>query len=113
MPLFLFTRETQNLAAEFEAPQEALKPLRIGDLAEIESDSVPGRVLNGRITEISAPAAGGGASVIGRLIIEAPKSDSGFAVGSTVTVTIEIRQERRSAEAARRFHPARNVSGPE
>jgi hypothetical protein len=90
-----------------------LKPLRIGDLAEIESDSAPGRVLNGRITEISAAAAGAGASVIGRLVIEAPKSDGGFAVGSNVTAKIEIRPEGRPAEATRRLRPGPNVEGSE
>ena len=112
-PLFLFARESHKLAAAFDASQEALKPLRIGDLAEIESDSAPGRVLNGKITEISAAAAGAGASVIGRLVIEAPKSDGGFAVGSNVTAKIEIRPEGRPAEAARRLRPAPNVEGSE
>ncbi|MCC3244735.1 HAD-IC family P-type ATPase [Methylocystis sp. WRRC1] len=111
-PLFLFTRESRNLAAEFSAPQEALKPLRIGALAEIQSDSDPERVLSSKITEISGLPTGGG-SVIGRLVIEATKSDGGFAAGSNVTARIEIRSEGRPAEAGGHPGPAPNSEGSE
>lgn len=89
-PLFLFARQSANLAAEFNAPQDASRPLRLGASAEIISKTASGHVLRGKITEISGPTAGPvGASGMGRVIIEAPKSGDEFAVGSSVEAKIQ------------------------
>lgn len=93
-PLFLFARESPNLAAELEVPQEDLKRLRFGAPAQIVSESAPGHTLDGEITEIRGPAPGDAdAPALGRVIVEAPKDDGGFVIGSRVAAQIEIVRE--------------------
>ena len=102
------------MKADFDVPQEDLRLLRVGAPAEITSEAAPGRILNGKITEISRFATGGeGVSATGRVIVEAPKSDGGFAVGSSVTTKIEIRREDAPDEAAAPSSPLSKSRAPE
>ncbi|MFY9658458.1 MAG: HAD-IC family P-type ATPase, partial [Methylocystis sp.] len=113
-PLFLFARESPNVKADLDVPEEDLRLLRVGAPAEITSAAAPGRVLNGRITEISRFAAGGErVSAMGRVIVEAPKSDGDFAVGSSVTTKIEIRREGAPDDAAAPSSPLSKSRAPE
>ncbi|WP_164479481.1 HAD-IC family P-type ATPase [Methylocystis rosea] len=113
-PLFLFTRESPDVAVQLEAPQDELKRFRVGDAAKIVSEAAPGRVLNGKIAEIiGREAAGDGASLSGRVIVEAPKSDGSFSVGSTVTAKIEIVREDAPADAATPLLPRSGSRGPQ
>ena len=113
-PLFLFASESPNLAAELDVPQEELKRLRFGAPAEIASDSAPGRVLDGKIVEIRGPAAGDeSASAMGRVIVEAPKSDGGFAFGSRVTAKITTGRGDAPDEAGGSSPPPAESRAPE
>jgi H+-transporting ATPase len=107
-PLFLFERDSPDWNVEFEVPEEDLRLLRIRAPAEIVSDSAPGRVLRGKITQLGR-AAGEGVSVMGRVVVEAPRSDGGFAVGSRVTAKIRVKQRDAEEQAA----PAPSPRGPE
>ena len=101
-PLFLFAKESPNVTASLDASQDELKRLHIGDWAEIVSDVAPGRALKGKVTEVSGAATSSeGFPALGRVLVEAPKSDGDFTIGSTVTAKIEI-GERRPVDAAPR-----------
>lgn len=98
-PLFLFAEESPKVTASLEAPQNELKRLRIGDWVELVSDAAPGRALKGTVTEISGAATSGkGSPALGRVVVEAPKSDGAFSAGASVTAKIEI-GERRPVDA--------------
>ncbi len=98
-PLFLFAQESPRVTASFEAPQDELERFRIGDWAQILSDSAPGRALKGKVTEVSGAATSGvGSPTLGRVIVEAPNSDAGFTAGSSVTAEIKV-GERRPVDA--------------
>jgi H+-transporting ATPase len=112
-PLFVFAKDRPNLTVELDAPQEALKRLQIGDLADVASDAAPGRVLRGKITEILGPEAGDEASTLGRVIVEAPRSDDDFAIGSAVTARIETGREDAPDDAVTRSSPRPKSRNPE
>lgn len=105
-PLFLFAKESANLAAEFNVPRDALKSLHMGASAEVVSDTAPGQVLRGKITEISGPTAGPeGAYSMARVIVEAPKSGDAFAAGSSVEAKIQATQDDQPDESTVRSAP--------
>ncbi|MGC1860183.1 MAG: HAD-IC family P-type ATPase, partial [Methylocystis sp.] len=109
-PLFQFAKQSPDVKAELDVPHEQLPLLRIGAAAEITSEAVPRRILKGRIVEIHSPADGEGAS--GRIVVEAPRSDGGFAVDSSVTAKIEIRRENERAETTAPPSPLSKARAP-